>query len=218
MAEQPSKRPKLAEAESACAVNSKGIEEAAALLRHVAALVATGQLQDAEAACEDALKASEQNAQAWFLRGFVLDVQHRHAEVASCMRRCVQIDDGRADAWLFIAEHEYRVGAFEEALEAYERVQRLSPDSPAGSQAAADAALLRRNLRSCVEPGQVWEAAAPAIAKTALKEEANEQLPAHAAVLERRPVLEADDATTGIAGFLAPAAGQHDQMTAAVLR
>ena len=38
----------------------------------------------------------------WFLRGLIHDVAHEHEKVEECMRRAVELDPDRADAWCLV--------------------------------------------------------------------------------------------------------------------
>ncbi|CAE8675049.1 unnamed protein product, partial [Polarella glacialis] len=121
----------------------------------VRALVASGDLAAAADACERAVRDMPGLAEPWFLRGFVHDVAHEHEPVAKYMRRALALDRNRVDAWLFLSECEYRDGNFQAAFEAFDEV-RSRDDGAAATQAAADAALLARNLRCVLVPRSAW--------------------------------------------------------------
>eukprot|EP00439_Symbiodinium_sp_Y106_P039584 s4991_g4.t2 len=131
--------------------------ESADLTGEVRRLLAEGLLREAAACCEREAALFPKWSQPWFLRGFVHDVAHEHEQVAHCMRRALELDASRADAWLFLAECDYRRGDFEGAFRAFDEVCRLDPDGPAAQQAIADQALLRRNLRCVIVQRNVWQ-------------------------------------------------------------
>ncbi|CAE7753596.1 unnamed protein product [Symbiodinium sp. CCMP2456] len=131
--------------------------EPADLTSEVRRLLAEGLLHQAAACCEREAALFPKWSQPWFLRGFVHDVAHEHEQVASCMRRALELDPSRADAWLFLAECDYRRGDFEGAFRAFDEVCHLDPGGPAAQQAMADQALLRRNLRCVFVHRNVWQ-------------------------------------------------------------
>ncbi|CAK9089967.1 Hypothetical protein (Fragment) [Durusdinium trenchii] len=73
------------------------------------------------------------------------------------MRRAVELDPDRADAWLFLAETSYRAGDYEEtSFAAFDRVCELAPESLAAQQAEVDRRLLSRNLRCVLMTRNIW--------------------------------------------------------------
>ncbi|CAE7217732.1 unnamed protein product, partial [Symbiodinium natans] len=137
------------------------------LANDVQRLLAEGQLLEARARCEREAALFPQWSEPWFLRGFVHDVAHEHHQVVLCMERALALDENRADAWLFLAECAYRRGDFEGAFHAFDEVCRLDPNGAAAQQAAADKALLRRNLRCVVVSRNIWQ---PEMAQAFCKE------------------------------------------------
>jgi chemotaxis protein methyltransferase CheR len=136
-----------------------GADEARAWELLVRALANRGALDEAEAACAEALDRHRGSAALYHLRGVLLDEGGRHAEAAAAARQALYLDPDLTVAWLLLASAATRLGSADAARRALRNAERLlSALAPGAAVPGADGEtaghLLRGvRMRAALLPG-----------------------------------------------------------------
>jgi len=85
------------------------------------------QMDEARAFYKKAVKLDPKLAEAWFGIGITLDFEERWFESIHFYKKALAIDDLNAEYWFALGDSECKLGNFEAAKPAYEKVMELSP-------------------------------------------------------------------------------------------
>ena len=88
-----------------------------------------GNLEQAEAVCEQMLSRSKKNPAALYLMGCTLYAQHRRDEAVAYLERCVRLDPKNPIAHFRLGEVHTANGNYTAALSRFDKAQKLEPQS-----------------------------------------------------------------------------------------